>query len=351
MTGGIEAAGDAVTGAMLARAVEPAHGEAREAGHGACLNCGAHVDAKYCAQCGQAAHLHRSFAAIGHDLAHGVLHFEGKIWTTLPELALRPGKLTRRYIHGERAKFVSPFALFLFSAFLMYAVFSLTSHSGGEKAKGPVMDPGAVAELRKEEAKIDARIRQIEADLAAPGLSAARRAQLTEKLEDAQADRKGITLASNISRSLQGEGLDGGVAKTVGRVMNAAAENPDFAYYKLKANAYKFSWALILISLPFVWLLFPFSRRFKMYDHAIYVTYSIAFMSLLFSLSMLLTAIHVTSGIVTLALLLFATWHMYRQFKDAYALSRGGALVRLPLLYGFACVSLSLFFTLVVLIG
>ncbi|MGB3927900.1 MAG: hypothetical protein WBL20_02955, partial [Sphingobium sp.] len=146
-------------------------------------------------------------------------------------------------------------------------------------------------------------------------------------------------------------GLDGGVAKTVGRVMNAAAENPDFAYYKLKANAYKFSWALILISLPFVWLLFPFSRRFKMYDHAIYVTYSIAFMSLLFSLSMLLTAIHVTSGIVTLALLLFATWHMYRQFKDAYALSRGAALVRLPLLYGFACVSLSLFFTLVVLIG
>lgn len=351
MTGGIEAAGDAVTGAMLARTVEPAHGEAQEAGHGACLNCGAHVDGHYCAQCGQAAHLHRSFVAIGHDLAHGVLHLEGKIWTTLPELALRPGKLTRRYIHGERAKFVSPFALFLFSAFLMYAIFSLTSHGGGEKAKGPAMDQGAVAELRREEAKMDARIRDIEADLAAPGLSAARRAQLTEKLEDAQADRKGITLASSISRSLQGEGLDGGVAKTVGRVMNAAAENPDFAYYKLKANAYKFSWALILISLPFVWLLFPFSRRFKMYDHAIYVTYSIAFMSLLFSLSMLLTAFHVTSGLVTVALLLFATWHMYRQFKDAYSLSRGGALVRLPLLYGFACVSLSLFFTMVVLIG
>lgn len=71
MTGGIEAAGDAVTGAMLARAVEPAHGEAQEAGHGACLNCGTHVDGNYCSQCGQAAHLHRSFAAIGHDLAHG----------------------------------------------------------------------------------------------------------------------------------------------------------------------------------------------------------------------------------------------------------------------------------------
>ena len=60
-----------------------------------------------------------------HDLAHGVLHFEGKIWRTLPLLAWRPGELTRRYVEGERARFVSPIALFLFSVFLMFAVFSL----------------------------------------------------------------------------------------------------------------------------------------------------------------------------------------------------------------------------------
>jgi hypothetical protein len=88
-----------------------------------------------------------------------------------------------------------------------------------------------------------------------------------------------------------------------------------------------------------------------MYDHAIYITYSIAFMSLLFSLSMILTTVHATSGLVTLVLLLFAIWHMYRQFKDAYALSRMGALWRLPLLYGFACMSLSLFFTFLVMMG
>ena len=53
---------------------------------------------------------------------HGVLHFEGKIWRTLPLLAWKPGELTRRYIDGERARFVSPIALFLFSVFLMFAV-------------------------------------------------------------------------------------------------------------------------------------------------------------------------------------------------------------------------------------
>ncbi|WP_420145955.1 DUF3667 domain-containing protein [Sphingobium sp.] len=352
MTGEIEAAGDVVTGGMMARAVEPAHGETHASGHGACLNCGTAVSDHYCGHCGQAAHLHRSFAAIGHDLAHGVLHFEGKIWATLPELALRPGRLTRRYIHGERAKFVSPFALFLFSAFLMYAVFSLTSHGGTTDAvQGVRMNRAAQAELRQEEAKADAHIRAIAATLAQPGLSAARKEAMTEELSDAQAERKALSLASGLTDSLVGEGVNGGIAKSVGKAVSAAAKNPEFAYYKMKANAYKFSWALILISLPFMWLLFPFSRRFKMYDHAMYVTYSIAFMSLLFSLSMILNAVHVTNGLVTLALILFAAWHMYRQFKDGYGLSRGGALLRLPLLYGFACVSLSLFFTLVVSLG
>ena len=353
MTGEIDAAADAITGAMVARAVEPGHGEAHEAGHGLCLNCGAAVAGNYCAQCGQAAHLHRTFGAIGHDLAHGVLHFEGKIWRTLPELALRPGQLTRRYIHGERAKFVSPFALFLFTAFLMYAIFSLTgSHGSGEAAtQGVQMNGEAQAELRKEQEAADAQIRKIEAKLAEPGISARRKDRLNEDLVEAREERKGLTLASNLTASLRGEGMNDSVAETVGKAMSAAAKNPEFAYYKLKANAYKFSWALILISLPFIWMLFPFSRRYKMYDHAIYITYSIAFMSLLFSLSMVLNAIGVTHGLVTLALMLFAIWHMYRQFKDAYLLSRIGAMWRLPLLYGFACASLSLFFAFLMMMA
>lgn len=351
MTGEIDAAGDAITGAMIAHAVEPGHGEPHHGhGHGACLNCGAALSGAYCAQCGQSAHLHRSFGAIGHDLAHGVLHFEGRIWRTLPELALRPGHLTRRYIHGERAKFVSPFALFLFTAFLLYAVFSLTSGHGA-KSEMVQMEPDEIAELRAEQAQADATIAKVETKLKGPGLNAAQRQSIQEQLDEARAERRALTIASNISGALTGDGMNGGVAKTVGSVISAAAENPEFAYYKLKANAYKFSWTLILFSIPFVWLLFPFSRRFKMYDHAIYVTYSIAFMSLLFSLSMLLSAVHVTSAIVTAALLLFAAWHMYAQLRHAYGLGRAGALIRLPFLYMFACIALALFFTLLVMMG
>ena len=121
----VEGVGEAVTGGMMARAVEPQAGEAADEGDRNCLNCGAVLDGAFCRQCGQKGHVHRSVGAIAHDLVHGVLHLDGKFWRTLPMLAWRPGELTRRYAHGERAKFVSPMALFLFSVFLMFAVFSL----------------------------------------------------------------------------------------------------------------------------------------------------------------------------------------------------------------------------------
>lgn len=125
MTEGVEGIGEAVTGGMVARAVEPGAGETAETGERNCLNCAAPLDGPYCRQCGQKAHVHRSVGAIVHDLVHGILHLDGKFWRTLPLLAWRPGELTRRYVHGERAKFVSPMAMFLFSVFLMFAVLSI----------------------------------------------------------------------------------------------------------------------------------------------------------------------------------------------------------------------------------
>src|SRR4051794_25578642 len=134
--GGIEAVGDAVTGGLVARAIEPAAGENERAGDGLCLNCGTALPGPHCHQCGQPAHVHRTIAAWWHDLAHGVLHLDGKIWRTLPLLAWRPGELTRRYIAGERAKFVSPLALFLFSVFLMFAVVSAAGGGVGPDPTG-----------------------------------------------------------------------------------------------------------------------------------------------------------------------------------------------------------------------
>ena len=151
MTGGIEAAGDAITGGLIARAVEPRHGEDAVGPDGlthehACLNCGTALTGSYCHACGQHAHVHRTLSAFGHDLLHGVFHFEGKVWTTIPALFLRPGGLTRRYIAGERARFVSPLALFLFAVFLMFAVFETIGGPVSTNLNPPV---SASAEAKK----------------------------------------------------------------------------------------------------------------------------------------------------------------------------------------------------------
>ena len=130
MVGEAEAAGDVLTGGVIAGAIEAERGasapRAEDAAHEACRNCGATLSGPFCARCGQAAHIHRSLLSLGHDILHSVFHFEGRIWRTLPQLFFHPGRLTRRYIDGERAKFVSPMALFLFTVFLMFAVFSFT---------------------------------------------------------------------------------------------------------------------------------------------------------------------------------------------------------------------------------
>lgn len=120
---GVGAGAGAVMGAAVARSVQKGEGYAGELGH-SCADCGSVVTGKYCSECGQPAHVHRSLLHLGHEILHGVMHFDGRIWRTLPLLFLNPGKLTREWCQGKRARYVSPLAIFLFTLFVIF--FSLT---------------------------------------------------------------------------------------------------------------------------------------------------------------------------------------------------------------------------------
>lgn len=357
---GLDEVGSVVTGAAVARAVEPKHGEGQVDGSGACLNCGAPLIGPHCHRCGQAAQVHRSLTAWWHDFSHGVLHFDGKFWRTLPLLALKPGQLTRRYIDGERAKFVSPMALFLFSVFLMFAIFSAMGgpiNIGADRAEierefaqEQAESRESLETLRSERARlvetgapvaaIDARIAQVEEQLE-------REQRLFEEASDA------IDSGAGTNDSLI-EG-DFGDAPTsmdwFNEAYKKAKQNPSLLFYKLQANAYKFSWALIPISVPFLWLLFPFSRRFRLYDHVVFVTYSIAFMSLGLIVLTLLTALGVSGPLTGLAVVLIPTLHMYKQLRGTYGLGRFGAIWRTALLLVFALLALILFGMLLLAMG
>jgi Protein of unknown function (DUF3667) len=80
-----------------------------------CQNCGAKLTGEYCHECGQHGHVHRSVLHVIEEVFHGITHFDSRTWRSLPMLAFRPGTLTRNYVMGQRARYVPPFAMFLFS--------------------------------------------------------------------------------------------------------------------------------------------------------------------------------------------------------------------------------------------
>ncbi len=127
--------------------------------------------------------------------------------------------------------------------------------------------------------------------------------------------------------------------------------NPGLMLYKLQANSYKFSWLLIPLSVPFVWLLFAWRRGFKAYDHAIFVTYSLAFMSLLFVVLSVLSVVAVPGALLALAGALVPPVHIYKQLRGTYALSRFSALWRLSVLLIFITVVVTLFLQILLLLG
>ena len=115
--------------------------------------------------------------------------------------------------------------------------------------------------------------------------------------------------------------------------------------------SYKYSWALIPLSVPFMWLLFFWRRDIHMYDHAIFITYSISFMMMFLILLTLAAAFGVSGAIWGTALGIVPPLHLYKQLRYAYGLSRFGAFMRLFLLSIGVSIVLTIFFALLLLIG
>ena len=349
-----EAMGGAVEGGLYARAVEPAAGEGRK-GHfheSACLNCGTELIGSHCHACGQKAHVHRTLAAFMHDLLHGALHFEGKIWRTLPMLAFKPGKLTRSYIDGQRARYVSPMALFLFGVFLMFAAFQLAGISAPDDLGPPIQfdgDDTVTATVEAVEAARLEELRKARAGLEDSNPAAAILDTQIEALENEPAGDDAPAKAGDSGYITVKKGKTG-VALIDGLVDKWKA-NPSLMAYKLQTNSYKFSWLLIPLSIPFVWLLFAWRRRFKAYDHAIFVTYSLSFMTLFAIALTLLGLIGTGGGAIFMAFVLLAPVHIYKQLRGTYELSRFSASWRLAVLLFFIQVILMIFLQVLVLVG
>jgi hypothetical protein len=304
-----------------------------------CRNCGATLRGAYCIDCGQRAQIRRSLAGFGGDLVAGLFNFEGKFWCTLPLLAWRPGELTRRYVEGQRSRFISPTALYLFSVFLMFAALSFSGAMSNVKITGDI-DSAAREELVELQ-----RLQRERATASTQGKSTValdrRIANTRESLQQLEQIKEG-RLPTGISENSNNP-------PWLRDALRRVATDPNAVVANVQEATSKYSWTLIPLSVPFVWLLFPFRRDLHLYDHAVFVTYSLSFMMLLILAGSLLVMAGATGTAGLLALV--PPVHMYRQLKGAYELSWWSALLRTLLLLIFATVVLSLFGSLMLALG
>jgi hypothetical protein len=408
MTGDIEAAGALATASAVAGVIEGREGG--PPGEGNCSNCEAPLTGPFCAQCGQHAYPRRKLIHVIGELMHGLFYLETKTWRTLPMVLLRPGTLTRNYVYGKRARYLSPLTMFLFSIFLMFFAFSTIEAPVNLRDNRPEATAEDLAEARTELVQAQAELERARAN-PDPDQPAGLEAGLAEgavEIAQAQVSRVERRLAEQQARAEQAaheqaaqpdatadgqlpptevpaaqaqseaapatppgdEELNtetwqdavreigasddfvvfGGANEELNQRVRRKFQNPDLALYQIQDAASKFSFLLAPLSLQFIEMLFLWKRGVTLYDHMAYALYALAFAAFLFSAVVLLGKI---SWVSWAAAWLLATLpvHMWFHLKGAYALGWWSATWRTMFMLLFSYLVASIFIVLVVILG
>jgi Protein of unknown function (DUF3667) len=123
-----------------------------------CLSCGATLYGRYCHLCGQEniEPKESAWSLVTHFF-YDITHFDGKFFSTVKYLLIRPGFLSREYMLGRRAKYLNPVRLYVFtSAFFFLILFALLGGVNGVQIN-TTQSIGAkvsLADLRGQRARI-----------------------------------------------------------------------------------------------------------------------------------------------------------------------------------------------------
>lgn len=347
-----DAIGGVATGGLIASAVETPTGEAG-AHHKACADCGTETLGRFCHNCGNPSHVHRTLLHLGEELLHGVMHFDSRTWRTLPLLVFRPGKLTREWVLGKRARYVSPLALFLFTIFVMFMALSYAPAPKETVLQRQEISAADIARLKVEVAKAREELQGAAPEQRvflekAVGFAERRVKDAEAGLGRAASSKTAGDWKEQLSKGVRSGKLEINTGnKTLDEKLRHKAENPEFAIYKLQQTFYKFSFLLVPISIPFVALLFLWKRGPTLYDHGVFVLYSITFMSALIMLVVTIDRLGGAPGWWIAA----PPFHMFFQLKGAYGLGWFSALWRTTFLLLFSVIALALFILAVLWLG
>lgn len=95
-----------------------------------CLNCGQPLtgNENFCSYCGQKNTTKKlSFTTFINNLFSGFFSYDSRFWTTFRPLLASPGKVSKDYISGKRARFVNPFQLYLNVSIVFFLILGISN--------------------------------------------------------------------------------------------------------------------------------------------------------------------------------------------------------------------------------
>lgn len=299
MSSELETAGAASVGGLSAGGTADLSGQP-------CRNCGTPVSDRHCPQCGQlAASFHRPFISLVGESISDSFALDGRIARTLPTLLFKPGRLSRQYSEGKRARYVPPFRLFLLSSLIFYfIVFAVVGNSGlldtvvnweadGEQLspaeREAIIDYFAGSETVRNDPEVQALLNGLREDFGAddPGDTGAR-------AEGAGGDVPGEAVeAAGTDAGSGGENADaGGLNINLGEeddVLRRILSNPRLFAAAIETWAPRFSLLLVPLTVLALSLIYAWRRRYYVYDHAIHALHLHSWMYLAATLAIVLT--------------------------------------------------------------
>lgn len=337
---------------------------------GVCTNCGTRLQGPVCHRCGQTGDTyHRPVWSLLAEIADGLFSLDGRLARTLPDLMARPGRVTRRYLQGARARFVQPFKLYILASLLFFVLTPVANGPIFDAGAGadPALSGGAAAEQAEAEAAELEALAEERPELAPilDGAARTRRDAAPPEADPAEAEEETGEAAGEDEPLVRFSGPDGASLQTREQVYRyllpedyggadetgtptwfrawlaarvvRAMENPEAMLEEAAAWTPRIMFVMVPVFAGLLALVYAWRRRFFYFDHLITALHFHAAMFIGMTAAALLAG--PTGGFSVIAMLIYANIYLYRLQRVVYARGRFATIMRtltLDALYGVA---------------
>jgi len=304
------------------------------------MNCGTALAGEYCTACGQR-HEPRVHT-LGHfasEAFESITHADSRLWRTLGFLLVKPGRLSREFFDGRRARYLPPFRLYLVISVVFFLLVGIPGGGGDDDSTRSTPTTGYE--------KVDAlnkAANDLEAQLGDKPGGTVIVAQMRAEAAQEKARLDGLKAAGADAATLDAESKDRVTVNGCEKIIaNPRPPDAGFAYDLMLGFCKKIVHAsgrevltafvhniprAMFVFLPlmalFLKLLYWRPKRYYV-EHLLFLVHNHAFVFLAFSIVALLTSIPVVGphlGLLDGLIWLYMIWYIFRAMRVYYGQSR-----------------------------